>query len=327
MVNDILALACDRGAAAAVLYSLTARSCGLYSEDVLNSKNHQTSLVQQTYRALVGLNLNLAVKAPASTLSVSVPQSTTDAAPSLFGKSSNNTRFCCAIPHGSACKSVVTNSNSFGARKSNPSKSSKSTPVYLIATLANGSVINHNSNNNNNNNNGGGNANTGLAMIILNAITGCTTLIPCARGCLPNPDEMDGKDTNLGHQTRLSSLVVQSYLWDPEELQKRKIGSVDEESSMMQDRGQRCVLTKNPVKIESTRTRTGDDTAVLETECYTNRCLRVILVMRIDFTSNLIIIHQSGNNIYPFSEFIDTDPESSQTNPTCNQPVHYSSFN
>ncbi|EGF98530.1 uncharacterized protein MELLADRAFT_79676 [Melampsora larici-populina 98AG31] len=351
MVDDIFTLARDRGAAAAVLYSLTARSCSVNSEyllnfekplDVFSSANLQGArLIESQFSNVVGsgywfqsdlLNSSAstilneinqtgyaAAMAPASTLSVAAPESTPDAAPSLFGESSNNTRFRRSLPHANAFELAVTNSNSVGAQKSNPSKSNNSTPVYLIATLANGNAIsnsqqqsNINSNNNNNNNNGGGSSNTGLAMIILYAITGCVTLMfliviisgairamrhperygPRTGGHPSDSDETDGEDANLGHQTRVAGLTRAILDTFPvvkfgrsilpmgsERVTEKKdsvIGPVDEESFMMQDCGQTCIespnqsLNKHPVKIESTRSETGDDSVVLESLALSN---------------------------------------------------------
>lgn len=315
MVDDIFTLARDRGAAAAVLYSLTARSCSVNQEyltnfekplDVFSSANLQGArLIESQFSNVVGsgywyqsdlLNASAptilneinstgyaAAMAPASTLSVAAPESTPEAAPSLFGESLNNTRFRRSLPHN-AFELAVTNSNSVGASKSNPSKPNNSTPVYLIATLANGNAMsnsqqqsNINANNNNNNNNSGSNANTGLAMIILYAITGCVTLMfliviisgairamrhperygPRAGGHPSDSDETDGEDPNVGHQTRVAGLtraILDTFpvvkfgrsilpIGSERVVEKKDsvIRPVDEESFMMQDCGQTCV--------------------------------------------------------------------------------------
>ncbi|KAH9807098.1 hypothetical protein DFH28DRAFT_1153470 [Melampsora americana] len=320
MVDDIFTLARDRGAAAAVLYSLTARSCSVNTEyilnfekplDVFSSANLQGArLIESQFSNVIGSGywfqsdlLNTSASAilneisqtgyaaamtPASTLSVAAPESTPDAAPSLFGESSNNTRFRRSLPHVNAFELAVTNSNSVGVPKSNPSKANNSTPVYLIATLANGNAMsnsqqqsNTNSNNNNNNNNGGSNANTGLAMIILYAITGCVTLMfliviisgairamrhperygPRPAGHPSDSDETDGEDPNLGHQTRVAGLTRAILDTFPvvkfgrsilpigsERVTEKKdpvMGPVDEESFMMQDCGQTYLNSPN----------------------------------------------------------------------------------
>lgn len=115
-----------------------------------------------------------------SSLSAAVPESTLPPTPSLFGDSTlNSTR---VRRSAAPVELAVTRPNNLAPSKISP-VSSNSTPVYLIATLANSNTAstqqrsNGNTTPNTANNNNGSSPNTGLAMIILYAITGCVTLM------------------------------------------------------------------------------------------------------------------------------------------------------
>ncbi|KAG0141165.1 hypothetical protein CROQUDRAFT_718293 [Cronartium quercuum f. sp. fusiforme G11] len=220
MIDDIFTLARDHGAAAAMLYSLTSKTCNVNNEyltnfekplDVFSSGNLQGArLIESQFSNVVGsgywyqsdlLNSssssilkeinqtgyslpNTPTPSPTTSsdsTSTSTPEPNTESTPSLFGGDGTNvTRK--RKRETSPFKLSVTNPNS----RATPSSNSSNSPIYLIATLANSNAISNaqqasansgTNNGTNNNNNSNNNANTGLAMIILYAITGCVTLM------------------------------------------------------------------------------------------------------------------------------------------------------
>ena len=176
--SDAVSLALQAGAETAVLYSLTAVSCAL-DPNFVSSYNGSLDLYvaqQNTPRAILGQYVN--VLADAEWFNQTALQDSynavnwqissmggmpsTSTVPSLFG----STGVSSGATPSSTSSAIPTPTPSPGARFNN----------YLIATIANAGA-NGGTVSTQQQGGGGGGPNTGLAMIILYAITGCVTLL------------------------------------------------------------------------------------------------------------------------------------------------------